>query len=553
MLFLIQSVSAILISSENYSVGLAGTGMAAAVPSSTNYSSISLSEAKGTTRNAESNLLTANMGFFENTTYHRTVSITSYSISPRSAVVSSTIGLSISALNVQSVWAVITSPNSQVQTINLVNNEFVVYNPPSVVGTYTVVFYANSSSGTIASAVDYFELTEQVTPSVQQPSGGGGGSSTTTFIERCTYLWDCTPWSLCADGKQTRKCKNTGTCNGTESKPLEEMQCSIALFDVSLKLKDLKLTEDRILIFNIDLTEKMGVEKIDVYIKYTIINKNNEEIFSQIETKAVQKNLSYQKELEDLRLVDGEYTLRVDIFYGYQQRASAEQRIKAVNGKMKTEEHISNIQKITGILSNYKIITTIIILISLRLLLIFKKNEYLTKFEKTRWKRKYFVYNLLALLIFALSVIIIKTNITGRIIDGLSSYNLKLVLVQFIIILFIVSLIALRKKIILICKKIIGFLLDGIKDTEKYPRNRLNGLANKKVYLESGHYLGKVIDIILEENRIDSLKIKVDKKHKFKTKGVIINYKYVKSVGEIIIIDNEISKKLEDNQPINIF
>ncbi len=293
-LFFFQEVSALTGNSSSYSVSMFGTGMATGNSESGNYNSTFLSESKGTTRNSESNSFTGNIGFFDNTAYSRTVSISSYSISPTSAEVGSTISLYISATNSQSVWAVVTSPNDQGQTVSLVNNEFVTYAPPSVVGTYTVTFYANSSTGAIASVIDSFELTEQTTSSGSSSSGGGGGSSSTTIIERCTYNYDCTPWSVCADGKQKRICENVGTCEGNESKPTEEMQCSEALFDILLKLKNIELTENKTLKFSIDLTEKMGVEKIDVHIKYSVI-KDNEEIFSQIETKAIQESLFYEK------------------------------------------------------------------------------------------------------------------------------------------------------------------------------------------------------------------------------------------------------------------
>ncbi|MEK6875598.1 MAG: PRC-barrel domain-containing protein [Nanoarchaeota archaeon] len=546
--FFVQPVSALTASSENYSVSMFGTGMATADPSSTNYKAKSLSTSQSGTRNGESNSYTVNLGFFENTTYYRTVSITSYSISPRSAVVGSSISLSISALNAQSVWARIVAPNSQEQTTNLVNNQFIVYNPPSIVGRYNVTFYTNSSTGAIASVIDYFELTAQTTT----PSGGGSsGGGGTTIIEKCTYNWDCTPWSVCSDGKQTRECKNTGTCTGNESKPIEEMQCSKALFDIALKLKNIELTENKKLRFDVDLTEKIGTGKIDVYIKYSIIDKNNEEIFSQVETKAVQGNLSYEKEIEEIKLTNGGYILRVDIFYGYEQKAFAEQKIKIANGKIESEESTSNIQKIIEFLNDYKMFIIIIIIITfgLRSLLIFRKDGYQKRFNvKEKTKRKYFVYSLLVLLLFSLLIITLKTNITGKIINKLSSYNGRSMLIFFVIISIIILLIVLRKKIALNYKKIIEFLLNKIKNPDKYAKNSIKGLINKKVYSESGHYLGKVIDIILGENRIESLKIKVDKKHKFKTKGIIIDYKQVKSVGEIIIIDGEVLKQLREKR-----
>ena len=618
-----QPIFALTAESDNYSVAKFGTGIQATNFSSENFEARALLITGASTRNAENDIYTANIGFWGNTTYHISVSITSSLISPESAVIGSTISLYISALNAQNVWAKIVSPNGQSQTVPLVNNEFVTYNTPSIVGRYNVTFYANSSSGAIASVVDYFDLTEQVTPVTPPPSGGGGGS-TTTIIEKCTYLWDCTPWGLCADGKQKRECKNTGTCNGTESKPIEEMLCSIVLFDIALKLKDIKLTENNTLKFNIDLVEKIGTEKIDVYIKYSIIDSNNNEIFSQIETKAVQGNLSYQNEIEDFKLQDGEYTLKADIFYGYQQRASAEQRFKVKNGGIEIgiKEPVSNIKKIMEFLNNYIIIIIIIIIIisaSLYSLFIFRKGSYQTRFDKpVKSKRKYLVYGLLTLLIVAFLTIILKTNITGRVISNILSYNWKVMLILLIIISVLVLSFIIKKrkskkeklKVIPLESKlssfesikigedkyleikpkpvvniIVGedkyleikpkpeqkpetkpveniktkikdkknillelkwFLISLLRKFKKHSKNSILGLINKKVYSESGLYIGKIKDIILGENKIESLKIKIDKKHNFKAKGIVIGYKQVKSVGEVIIISEKVLEYIEN-------
>ena len=444
LLIFTQGVSALTANSQNYSISMFGTGLATANMSSTNYQSIFLSEARGTTRNAQSSSYTTNIGFFNNTSPHSTVSITSYSISPSSAVVGSTIGLYISALNYQSVWAKITSPNNQNQTINLVNNEFITYSPPSVVGTYQVIFYANSSTGAIASVVSSFALTAQTTT----PSGGGssGGGGTTTIIEKCTYLWDCTPWSLCADGKQKRACKNTGTCNGTESKPLEEMKCSQSLFDISLKLKNINFTEKGNLKFNIDLTEKIGVEKLDVYIKYSIINKEGYEIFSQIETKAVQENLTYEKEIEEIKLIDGEYVLKVEILYGYQQRAYAEQKIEIANGKIEIIpiERASIFDNIGNILDNTSVMIVVIVVIVVLLSSLFVYNP------KNKLKNKRFVvimfllsslFVIIMFLLTSLSILIIttlKSSITPKIIENINTVKIN-ISVWLLVILFLIA------------------------------------------------------------------------------------------------------------------
>jgi len=331
MILFIQISSSLTGVSNSYSVSMFGNGLASGLANSDNYNSTFLLEIKGTTRNTENNNLNANIGFFAESPYSRTVSIISYSISPRSAVVGSTIDFYISALNYESVWAKITSPNGGQETLNLINGQTVTYLPiPSVVGSYEVIFYANSSTGAIASVLDSFELTQQVSSgSGSSGSGSGGGGS--NIIQRCNYNWDCTPWSVCSEDVQTRLCKNIGTCVENESKPIEEMQCSESLFDIGLRLGLTNLIDKNNLKFNINLTEMIGVEKIDVHIKYSIIDQNGYEVFSQIETKAIEKNLFYEKTLDNLNLVNGDYILRVDILYGNLQRAFAEQKFAISN------------------------------------------------------------------------------------------------------------------------------------------------------------------------------------------------------------------------------
>jgi len=48
----------------------------------------------------------------------------------------------------------------------------------------------------------------------------------------------------------------------------------------------------------------------------------------------------------------------------------------------------------------------------------------------------------------------------------------------------------------------------------------------------------------LVENKIDSLRIKLDKKHKFKIKGIVLKFKDAKDIGHIVIIDEKILEKL---------
>ena len=74
----------------------------------------------------------------------------------------------------------------------------------------------------------------------------------------------------------------------------------------------------------------------------------------------------------------------------------------------------------------------------------------------------------------------------------------------------------------------------------KYDNNSIRGLINKKVYTDEGNCIGKIEEVILQHNKIHSLKIILNKIPKFVAKGIIIKYRSVKSIGEIVIIDNEI-------------
>ncbi len=343
-------VSSINASSNSYSFNLFGNDLSSGSFYYNSYSASFISQIRGTTRNAESNNFRGNIGFFEESVYSKIVNIISYSISPKSAVVGSTISLSISALNAQSVWAKIISPNSHEEILNLINGGVVSYLPsPSVVGNYQVIFYANSSNGAISSVIDSFELTSQQSNGGGSSGGGGGGG----IIEKCTYNWDCTPWSVCSDNKQNRSCSNIGSCKGVEGKPLEVISCSEFLFDVLLRIEEIYIDENNNLKFNVALNETIGLDRVDVHVKYSIIDSKNYEIFSQLETRAVQKYVSYDKVIEDFNLEDGKYVLRVDVLYGNLQRAFAEHGFEILDKKIILKKDNS---KITGLASDTNIL-----------------------------------------------------------------------------------------------------------------------------------------------------------------------------------------------------
>jgi hypothetical protein len=55
--------------------------------------------------------------------------------------------------------------------------------------------------------------------------GGGGGGGYTPPV--CTPDWECSSWSQCIDGTQTRECLDVNECDSEEGKPAEEQSCGI--------------------------------------------------------------------------------------------------------------------------------------------------------------------------------------------------------------------------------------------------------------------------------------------------------------------------------------
>ena len=90
--------------------------------------------------------------------------------------------------------------------------------------------------------------------------------------------------------------------------------------------------------------------------------------------------------------------------------------------------------------------------------------------------------------------------------------------------------------------------------------NTLNDLIGKKVYADSGDYVGKVQDIYLRKHKVNSLRIKLKSiggfKNKFKKlqisfkkskiKGILVDYKQVKDIGNIVIIEEKVLKSLKN-------
>jgi len=165
-------------------------------------------------------------------------------------------------------------------------------------------------------------------------------------------------------------------------------------------------------------------------------------------------------------------------------------------------------------------------------------REYKCKIKRNlkRIKSKTFLIILAGFMLVGV-LFIGGNNITGFVVGSASTVSNNWNLFGFVLIVGMLGLLVFvyRKKII---EKI------EIKRINKHPKNSLKRLIKKKVYTEQGDSIGKVEEILLGENKIHSLRIKLEKKQKFKVKGIVVKYKDVKNIGHIVIVNEKILEKL---------
>ena len=144
-----------------------------------------------------------------------------------------------------------------------------------------------------------------------------------------------------------------------------------------------------------------------------------------------------------------------------------------------------------------------------------------------------------------------KPGITGRFVDNIDDININYPLMGWLLLLLII-LFTLYKLI----KKL-------IKNMKKHPYKKKNVMRVRKViglkvYCLEGIEIGKVVDVILKDNKIDALKIKLHKTHRKKKNkhkkkgekklhGFLLKYKHVHNIGHIVLVDKVVSEKYLSN------
>ncbi len=141
----------------------------------------------------------------------------------------------------------------------------------------------------------------------------------------CFFRWECGSWSSCINGKQTRACKNTGTCLPRDK--LEERVCeSIAPEGLPGQLYDISLNMDDAFIVSADelsavvTFESFGTEPTPVDLTFIILDDAGNEVYRAKDHIVVITEEVLRKDFSGLNLLKGKYTLvlytlyNVDVF-----------------------------------------------------------------------------------------------------------------------------------------------------------------------------------------------------------------------------------------------
>ena len=103
--------------------------------------------------------------------------------------------------------------------------------------------------------------------------------------------------------------------------------------------------------------------------------------------------------------------------------------------------------------------------------------------------------------------------------------------------------------LIIIIILIIIFIIKKKRKKLTKANNNLLHIKGKKVYCENGNYVGKIKESVIEGNKVYGWLIQPSKG--LGKKNILVNHKYVKSIGHVMIVDKEISgnlKKFSENK-----
>lgn len=368
-------------------------------------------------------------------------------------------------------------------------------------------------------------------------SGGGGGSSGTTKISGCSEDSDCRLNQYCFENKcYVAECVDDSVCDVNEGETCFNHRC-VKLFDAEIKEFEspIKLGDFFDFTYFIKgMADINGDVEIDFWIEQDdkIVTSGKDTIYlGSFEEKTKTTKLFLPSDVKT-----GTYTFRLEVSYGTYTAKSHRTVEIAIKDGTATIKMVSGFSKYVpyglgalGILMLFFLIYLgkERIINSLKKKHVTHKKSWVPKYKLSLRKNLRNITTALLILFGSVLMGILGGNITGSVVKAFEGKGFF----GFILVIILLFVLVYRKKIIEFIRKV------------EHCESSIIGLIKKEVYTMKGDYVGIVEEAIIEGHKIDSLKIKFDKK---KVKGIIIRYKDVRNVKDIVIVSKKISEHLKE-------
>jgi len=387
---------------------------------------------------------------------------------------------------------------------------------PSSAGTYRYRSIVTWAGGT-ATAYDTFTVTAPVVDSGTGSSSGGGGITGKTIYE--------------SDDKDIKKGKTQKLKDGEKVK-FNVIQEGF-VYSHSLEIVDLQLDRATITIYSNPITiflyigedKKLDLNEdgfYDLYVKLEKIEKNKADIYL--------KSIYEVVEVEEP---------------GLSPEDEEDEEEKETVGKEFFDIKINKFSLIVWILILGIIGVSIFIIVS-----IFRIRKNKEKSLKKVINFKEGKYNLLLIffgfILLSFFTVATKAGITGGVI-GLGNTNFGNLNLEIILKVLIISVLSAIIIYLIYFFKKIKMYLKSKSLIKKKDNIKISLVKNIQVYAGNGKSIGKVKEVYLKGNKIDSWLIKVKKNiaKKIKKKNILVKHKHVLGIGDVMIIKEKVSEHLE--------
>ena len=448
--------------------------------------------------------------------------INSVAIYPRIIINGSSVELHISASNYDTLWANITLPNSTVRQIILSNNANTTFTETELTGRYDITFYANNTNGSIAYIESYFISAESLlfNLSLINYNSTGIDSSLRIYFLNGTVAYD-------------------SSANGNYS-----LEIPSYIYDLEFKaynnrlvvyLRDVNISLDTNKNFGMDKLATpasgylvtYGIENIDDYnfanatltIYYDELSYNNENNLRLY--KCNDWNFTEQTCLGDWTDVTEDATQNIDNHYFEIDVNSFSgfsiKELESVRRHKKVEEKPEEVNETSKVcFTNWTCTEWSSCINGTETRACKKINESCYAAEFKPIEARTCIVPSAVEEEKEIPVAIEKPNLLWKnIIYGI----IFLLVICLVILIIIIS----RKK-----KKIV--------------KNRISSLIGKNVFTESGIFFGTIEDVILGENRIEWLKVKLEKGLRIDgiARKALVNRSAIISFGDVVMVNKKV-------------